>query len=94
MTIEQQIKSLISEVESTFPKQFTIDWFQELEEDFFTYPTWENDFQKKEAIMAAHYQVDFLLEIINPVLEQDFSFFARLEKLLGEWGKEFENVKN
>lgn len=44
--------------------------------------------------MAAHYQVDTLLEIINPAFEQDFTFFTRLEKLLGEWSKEFENVKN
>lgn len=69
--------------------QFTIDFFEEVYQDFFNnLPTGQQ--QLKDLVGATHYDVANIIEILAERHTIDHAIFHELEGLLSEWSKEFK----
>ncbi len=89
----ENIKKLCNEVETVFPAQITIDFFEEFEDQFL------NDNRKlddepieRDELGSQQYHIGILLEVMDhkkfPV---DVDIFKRMDKEIGDWAQAIED---
>jgi predicted unusual protein kinase regulating ubiquinone biosynthesis (AarF/ABC1/UbiB family) len=88
-TFEQKVKDICDEAYNKNLQQITIDLIQDnIEGELLN----SDEPVTRDAVGAAAYDTDILLEVFNPKFDKDIDLLTRLKKALDEWSDDIENT--